>query len=432
MLKTKWINFLFVLFLGGLCVIPVFCTADSQQATDYQKIGILPFSRLVSSGVKKQTGQYYSSLEKKLASALKKNGISVIEAKYPQNQEPFTYEEMEAPPFDIDAGDFATPEQILGNISSSSKQKFDKIIFGHLEEVSDYLYLVARVYSASHKNIMSVKEQKIKVSKLKPDKVAYVIGILAVEIKKLIQKKPQQPKQVKNSDPLYGTEQVKIFGLEDSPKKYYTVEYIYRKILEYEFYVHPKPEHENVIDDLVKKLQNATKKKLIEEFKTHSRSQQKRFYGRINFLLIYQITSKPTTITGRFISRSRKVFKLCILYPHNPGFKWLTYEKAKKLVNTMKTKIVGIRRTRGMEYTNFNDWRIPTLEELFAITRFLPYIGAGEKGYSFWTTTHTDKGELWTIRKFLITGTNNYGIDFAPAEPTRGDKAMLMAVRTCN
>ena len=109
------------------------------------KVGILSFSKLTSDGVKKGIGKYYSSLESEFISTLKEKGFSINLTAYPNFQQPFTDDEMNAPPFDIDPDDFATPEQVLLNISEN--QGLDKIIFGHLEEVSDFLYLIARVYS---------------------------------------------------------------------------------------------------------------------------------------------------------------------------------------------------------------------------------------------------------------------------------------------
>jgi len=136
-----------------------------------KKLGILPFSRLMSDKVKKKTEQYYEELENDFVDNFQKNGILLRLAEYPKAQEPFTYEEMIAPPFEIDPEDFATPELILSEICKT--QGFDTVIFGHFEEVSDALFIVARVYSKSDDKITSVQPvQQIKLKKLEVDRVA--------------------------------------------------------------------------------------------------------------------------------------------------------------------------------------------------------------------------------------------------------------------
>ncbi|KHD06540.1 hypothetical protein PN36_08830 [Candidatus Thiomargarita nelsonii] len=155
-----------------------------ESLTD-KKVGILPFSKLMSDSVKKKIGKYSDELELSFVNNFKKKGILVSLAEYPKAQEPFTYEEMTAPPFEIDPEDFATPEQILADISQD--QAFDTVIFGHFEEVSDALLIIARVYSKSEGKITSVQPvQQIKLKKLEVDRVKTAIEVLAVKIVDLI------------------------------------------------------------------------------------------------------------------------------------------------------------------------------------------------------------------------------------------------------
>lgn len=149
-----------------------------------KKVGILPFSKLMSDSVKKKIGKYFDELELSFVNNFKKKGILVSLAEYPKAQEPFTYEEMTAPPFEIDPEDFATPEQILADICEA--QAFETVIFGHFEEISDGLLIVARVYSKSEARITSVPVQKIRLKKLEVDGVETAIEILAVNIVDLI------------------------------------------------------------------------------------------------------------------------------------------------------------------------------------------------------------------------------------------------------
>jgi hypothetical protein len=149
------------------------------------KVGILSFSKLTSDGVKKKIGRYYNGLESEFLSTLKEKGFSIELTEYPNIQQPFTYDEMNAPPFDIDPDDFATPEQVLLNISKN--QGLDKIIFGHLEEVSDFLYLVVRVYSRADNEITSVQPiQKIKIEELEVKRIEIAFNEMAMKIAELL------------------------------------------------------------------------------------------------------------------------------------------------------------------------------------------------------------------------------------------------------
>jgi len=165
------------------------------------KIGLLPFSRLTSEKVKNQLGKYYEELEQVLSERLSKKELSVESATYPATQQPFTYEEMTAPLFEIDPEDFATPEQILQDIGQD--QTFDKIIFGHLEEISDSVYFVARVFNLKQKKIISAPLQKIKITELEADKIESAIDKLASEIMDKI-----NPDKKKGTNEIY----VKLFS----------------------------------------------------------------------------------------------------------------------------------------------------------------------------------------------------------------------------
>lgn len=172
------------------------------------KIGILPFSKLVSDNVQTQIGKYYNSFENEIANVLQAKGINVTHTSYPSSQQAFTYEGMEAPAFEIDPDDFATPEQILSKISKSAG--LNNIIFGHLEEVSDSLYLVARVYSSTDNKIKSMPIQKINIATVTSQKVITKINQLATDIVRLIQTSHllQQPNNKPNlDDGLYGLDE---------------------------------------------------------------------------------------------------------------------------------------------------------------------------------------------------------------------------------
>ncbi|KHD06539.1 hypothetical protein PN36_08825 [Candidatus Thiomargarita nelsonii] len=435
----KWIMIIFV----GFFEVLVSCYAQVQAAELVvpNQIGILPFSKLVSSAVDKKIGPSYL-MEKKLATALKKKGVKGIKSvKYPNGQAPFTYEEMEAPAFEIDADDFATPEQILSEIAST--HGLDKVIFGHLEEVSDSLYLVVRVYSRSSNTITSLEEQEIKTTGLKSaNKVTGAINKLAgdvqnklaVEVKKIVQETP-----VSGSDNLLDGTEVGLLGVDDDVSVGYSVEDVYRKILEYEFYVVPPQRHNQIIGDLAQKF-STTRNVLVDELKNISRFPEKTYYGVNNVVSsrkywdIYKITSNPKG-KGRLITPSKKVFELCILSP-NPGFRGLTYQEAKELVNKMNKKHRKVMvRQQKTKIKYFDKWRIPTIEELFAITQYLEWPRRNNSEFSFWSKTLTDKAELWTFIKFrngtTKRGKPRYGIDFAPADPNSGDRARLVAVHPC-
>lgn len=429
MLNTQYstITIIFILLVAVLGFSTVPCVASDD-------IGLLPFSRLASDSVKKQVGPYYQppALEDALITALKNEGISAKLTKYPASQQPFTYDEIDAPQFDIDADDFATPEQILGDIASN--QGFKQIIFGHIEEVSDDLYLVVRIYSAS--DIRSAEEQKINLKSLTPKEVEKALHQLAVKIKKILHE-PQSQMIVSRNTSSNNILDMNdgLFGLDDNSKVGYSIEDIYRKILEYEFYVHPAKKHQSTIDNLTSKFLT-TEKELKNELIYHSRSAKRRYHGTSYGPLLYMVTSKPSREQKKyFIAPSSEVFDLCIFEPYNPhfGFQWLTRDNAERILEKIRKR--QINTDKG--WMPLNDWRIPTIQELFAITQFLPLTKrAGKNGYSFWSDTLTANGELWTIRKFPTRfdqkgNLSKYGIDFDFVSPSSGDKALLVAVLTC-
>ncbi len=181
-----------LVFLIGICLSITSCvqptskkpTPDEKNTPNNEKIGKLPFSVLISDDVKTTISQY-DNIENKFMDLLKKNGIvSVISIEYPSDQQPFTYDEMNAPAFEIDADDFATPEQILKGISS--KLRFSQIIFGHVEEISDFLYLVARVYSKADNQIKTAN-QKIRITNLTATGINTKISTLANDVANFIQ-----------------------------------------------------------------------------------------------------------------------------------------------------------------------------------------------------------------------------------------------------
>ena len=149
----------------------------SNEKTD--DVGILPFSKLVSDNVKMVMDNYYNNFENELINALQTENIFVTAVKYPSGQQPFSYEEMEAPIFEIDADDFATPEQLLAGISST----LGFTIFGHVEEISDSLYLVARVYLKADNKVRTMPIQKISITtNFTTNEVDTIIGKLAIDI----------------------------------------------------------------------------------------------------------------------------------------------------------------------------------------------------------------------------------------------------------
>jgi len=215
----NWILKITMLIGAGLSLIS--CTPTIKEPpitpidfpTTHSTIGLLPFSKLASDNIKTAIGnQYYTYFETELFNSLKNKGLVVKLIQYPPNQEPFTYEEMEAPAFEIDPEDFAAPEQILAEIA---KLGFNQLIFGHLEEISDALYLVARIYSDG--KIEPSISQQISITSLTPTNINVQIDKLATGIINQIQNqhhpislplpsKENQPP--KNREGLYGLDPI--------------------------------------------------------------------------------------------------------------------------------------------------------------------------------------------------------------------------------
>ena len=177
-----------------------------------EQIGLLfPFSKLVSGPLKTKMGQYYDGFETELVSALQKQGVVVTQIQYPPNQQPFTYDEMNAPTFSIDPDDFTSPTQVLKTISSPG---FSKIIFGHVEEISGSLYLVARIYSIANNKISSALTQKINTATLTSAKVNTKLNQLATEIAELVPIGSRQSSQ-SSKKPEGGSENNSLFGFDN-------------------------------------------------------------------------------------------------------------------------------------------------------------------------------------------------------------------------
>lgn len=446
------LNIKLTTIFSAFCIVILCISAMSSIAAvdGDDKIGIFPFSRLASANVQTQIGDYYkkSKLENALAAALKKEGISVKNVD-PQGQLPFTYEGINAPQFDIDADDFATPEQILGEIAS--QQGFSKIIFGHLEEISDSLFLVVRVYFVSLNKIQTT-ELSIKLKNITSEEVGKSIDELAGEVEKIMQNQPQSYRNMSNifneeSQELneesqgFNEESQGLVGFSThTPDKGaigYTVEDIYRMVLEYEFYVHPSKKHQNTINALVQKFSTTekklTKKKLTKELKDHSRDAKTIYKGQK--LII--IRSKPIKYNPKkrkkpLIAPSTEVFNLCIFNPYELQFG--NYEEANYIIeNIIKKEPIF---TRNQVWMPLNDWRIPTIKELFVITEYLPWDRHNKRNkYYFLSSELTAQADDWWVIIKYRSGTNlqgqpTYGIEFDTANSITG-KALLVAVRNC-
>ncbi|KHD06032.1 hypothetical protein PN36_08815 [Candidatus Thiomargarita nelsonii] len=176
-LHIQWVYFVLLI---GVCFSTISCQvpvekAHSQTQNSVPIMGIVPFSKFVSDGVRAKMGIYYQGFEAELVKVLQNQGVSVTLTQYPADQVPFTYEEMEAIAFE-----FATPEQILSDISSQGG--FDKVIFGHLELLSESLYLVVRVYSRADNKVEPAFQQKIGMASVTSNRVKIEIKNFAAFI----------------------------------------------------------------------------------------------------------------------------------------------------------------------------------------------------------------------------------------------------------
>lgn len=132
-------------------------TVLNKQSTEKSRIGILPFSTMLTNELsvklKQSTIQEFHKVVTELFQ--KQSNITINEVQYSKNTDPFTFELIEIPAPTIEKVVEETPEFILFNICR--KHQMDTLLFGHFEEnlVENYVRIIIRVFDCKSKTYQS-------------------------------------------------------------------------------------------------------------------------------------------------------------------------------------------------------------------------------------------------------------------------------------
>jgi len=226
-------------------------------------------------------------------------------------------------------------------------------------------------------------------------------------------KKSPSPKP-KQSNPLWNNRKNRtINSLKD----------IYVTLYEENFFVYPVSEaqHEQALAEAAKD-KGINLSNFIDNLKSHRRKNE-------------EILNQDSCDTQTIISRSESIssgsdFKLCFqpMYIIKPSKKCenitgkmtaINYEKVEQEINQLNI--------------NTNKWKIPTIEELFAMQNILPHPAEHESPIIFWSSTNTEQSKRWGIS--ISTKKNQYNNDEisipSPVLLSESDSAFLLPMFDC-
>lgn len=404
----------------------------STSTLVYAEYGMIPFSKEISPDL---------DIGKKINFGfLGKLQDEKIKIRVFPEQPPINYQMAESPEVTIEpVGEDAVKQQLQ---TLSKTQNLAGIIFGHIMQdlVKDMVYVIVRVYLVSepeqyktfgHEDAMGIKVSNVKSEVIK-ERFTKITGDIKQWLKAKQSPPPksnppttepvseppeseadasaqQQPSVEPPATKPANTEPVddivkRLVGTEDllalldgevlpsrKPKQdqnvyreVKTLKEIYTMLYEQEHYVHPWQDEQILRDIAAEKYIGLSV--LIGNLKFHSRK-------RIHIYCGEGFISVPIE------NRKGIVYKLCF-EPSNllENMRWpcspIKMKNIEIIHRKAKQKLLALNKR-----SKNKDWRLPTIDELFAMTSFLPISQKNGDSLKFWSsTTKTSQREvIWGL-----------------------------------
>ncbi|OQW92867.1 MAG: hypothetical protein BWK78_00220 [Thiotrichaceae bacterium IS1] len=412
----------------------------APSAGDY---GVLPFSKIVSQQVKKKIDKKYTDLENEFVKLLGSH------FHLHQDSPPISRQEMELPDVTIEPVG-GKPEERLQKLATD--KRWHGIIFGHLEEdlLENALYLIVRVYLADQKKHWTFgnkDDDKIAVASTSMKKelnsqLERQIQNRVKEIQGFLSSQQPTPSPPAPTSPEYSTPSTttgqrgvgELLGAEEQtdvgeqigatelsghdvvapagpPKNpLSTLTDVYRMLYEQNFYVHPgtSEEHKKAIAEVAKEKQlqeTAVIKQLI--------------YGsRNNVTVPYNRCWDNLPVDPQ----KGKQVSFCFFDTKKCRRREAFYGDYSSMMNSAYEK----------------NARLPTIEELFALTKYLPrpYPESDDQKIKFWSSTKTGENKVWILTMGWTQCDNSRsGWCYQPridSLPLNNNVAALFLVADCN
>jgi len=441
---------LLVCMLSGYALVsqaannPPPSNSSSQSVRAY---GILPFVKTVSQQTQDNLNMSYDDFETVLQTTLSQDPNSLQNVQYLTGEQPLDY-------FSSDFSQRIDANQRIHSLSQS--QKRNVLIFGSLQESSgkDAIELSVVAYFASknhaflafynerikHKGGVQKKsqpkhsydimdflggselpskfQQKLKAEQLAKNVKQWFIEIDAIMNQTTLSTNAQPSGQ----QPLVWTNAVFL------PGQVKTLKDIYIMLYKQEHYVHIHSSDEPILQEIAQE-NGINLSQLKDKLTQHWR--QRKYIADANSCEMRGIVSVPQNNKGGM------VYKLCFEPSYLEKNNWHCPPTGNppKVIGKMRQmtrKQVNQEIAKLNAKSQFKDWRLPTIDELFALISLLPEPSAGEVPLTFWSATVKQKTIGWGLSTDVISVRNiakvyrTYVTSLA-----ENDSAFVIPVRNC-
>jgi len=430
-------NVLITTLLACLLGCHSLASGTPQKSSAY---AILPFIKTISQQTQKNLGISYDNFENVLQTTLSQNPNGIPNVQQLTGEQPLNY-------FGDDFSQRVDANQRLHNLSKA--KKLDVLIFGSIQESSeqDAIELSVVVYFASkaeNQAFLAFYNERIKhnggVQKPKKRSLwADIVNLLGgSELPSKSQQQSQQQlkaKQLAQNVKQWFTKidtttkaqsgQAPVKNVTDHPAQFYreakTLKEIYTMLYEQEHYVYTHPNDEQVLQEISSE-KGISLSQLKNELTQHWRQGNH---------LAYKNSCEMRGLVSVAQSKKKgKIYKLCFdpnyinteCSPTAGKMRKMTYEQVKQELIELNTK------------SQSKDWRIPTIDELFAMGSLLPEPSIGEIPLSYWSSTAKTqtKTDMWGLSMDVIYVRNIAKIYRAYVTTLQeNDSAFLIPIKNC-
>ncbi|MEK8017976.1 MAG: hypothetical protein VSS75_013970 [Candidatus Parabeggiatoa sp.] len=399
-------------------VFPLASHASGTPPNNARAYGILPFVKTLS----RQTNlsMRYDDFEKVLQNTLSQVPDAV-------KVQSLTGEK----PLDYFTGDFSQRVEANQRLHQLSQaQKLDGLILGNIQESAgqDALELSVIAYFASKEAsqaFLAFYHERIKYNgpPQPPQKKTYADILLLLGGSDLSQQ-PLQPEQlakpvkhwltkldsimhqaVSATNAQSGQPQQGPFGPQKIvflPGETKTLKEIYSMLYEQEFYVHTQSSDEAILQEIAQE-KGMGLSQFKEALTQHWR--QRKYLADKDACEMRGLVSIPEN------NKSGIVYKLCFEPSYLETSQWRCPPIGTPAKVTGKRKeMTHEEATQELAQLNansqFKDWRLPTIDELFAMRSLLPEPSVGEPPLTFWSATAKTQQTWWGLSTEVISVRN--------------------------